>query len=304
MRLNPHKTAFGRHETFPLRYSWLTKGFAAVKAEPDIFSHPKQAMIKLGVGHNMVNAIHYWLQVVGVMRFDSLNGQATPLGEALLGEEGDPYLEDDATLWLIHWLIASNAEWATGFFWFFNHYSAPRFRDQDALQALQAFVAQELGLKRSSSTLKSDLSTLLRMYAPVASRGGEDHLDSPLAALQLVGIAEGHGYNSLRALRPFLPPVALHFALQQRFLFAQSGQAMGQQAAIPVRELLYGTGWAAPGAIFRLNEEGLMAALNQVLERYPGIYEVRETAGLNQLYCMKSMALQDILSGHYQKNRL
>jgi len=25
--LNPKKASFGRHETFSLRYSWLTKGF-------------------------------------------------------------------------------------------------------------------------------------------------------------------------------------------------------------------------------------------------------------------------------------
>ncbi|MCF6231266.1 MAG: DUF4007 family protein [Gammaproteobacteria bacterium] len=32
MLFNPTKAAFGRHETFALRYSWLTKGYRAVSA--------------------------------------------------------------------------------------------------------------------------------------------------------------------------------------------------------------------------------------------------------------------------------
>lgn len=307
MRLNKNKTSFGRHETFPLRYGWLTKGVETVEKYSTIFheSEHEKAMTKLGIGRNMVNALYYWLQVTGLVSFTNGDGQVSKLGKALLGKDGDPYLEDEATLWIVHWLIASNAEMATGFFWFFNHYSAPRFRDKDALQALETFVEQELLLKRAHTTLKSDLSTLLRMYSPVVSRGGEEHLDSPLASLHLVTTEEGYGYGSLRALRPHLPPVALHFALQQRFAEQVGGQKnSNQEAAIPVRELLYGgTGWAAPGAIFRLTEEGLMACLHQVMEQYPRMYELRDTAGLNQLYRLTPPHQpENVLTQYYGEN--
>lgn len=304
MKLNKNKTAFGRHETFPLRYGWLTKGVEVVSKNKDIFHEREHenAMTKLGIGRNMVNALYYWLQVTGLVKFEGGVGEVSELGNALLGKDGDPYLEDEATLWIVHWLIASNAEQATGFFWFFNYYSSPRFRDKDALQSLEDFVEQELGIKRAHTTLKSDLSTLLRMYSPVANRGGEDHLDSPLASLQLVDAEEGYGYSSLRTLRPFLPPVAMHFALQQRFADQVGQPGNKQETAIPVRELLYGgTGWAAPGAVFRLTEEGLMTCLSQVMERYPLMYELRDTAGLNQLY--RSAPLQtaeDVLSNYYK----
>lgn len=301
MKLNKNKTAFGRHETFPLRYGWLTKGFEAIEKEKELFHNPEQAMIRLGIGRNMVNALHYWLQVTGIVTFTQEGGEASELGRALLGEHGDRYLEDEATLWIVHWLIAANAEMATGFFWFFNHYALPRFRDKDALAALEEFVSQHLGIKRSHSTLKSDLSTLLRMYAPVAHRGGDDHLDSPLASLQLVTAEEGYGYSSLRSLHPFLPPVAMHFALQQRFRAEKSGTS-NEQAAIPIRDLLYGgNGWAAPGAVFRLSEEGFMASLQQVMEAYPQHYRLSDTAGLNQLYCLKTpQTSKQILNHYYQ----
>jgi hypothetical protein len=294
LKLNRNKTAFGRHETFPLRYGWLTKGFETIQNTPDLFTRPEQAMVDLGVGRNMANAIQYWLQVTGIVEFAEGIGTPTALGEVLLGEAGDRYLEDEATLWIIHWLIASNPELATGFFWFFDRFAMPRFQEQEALQALSEFVAKELKARRSHSTLKSDISTLLRMYAPQVERG-DDHLDSPLAPLQLIEVDAGRQYRSPRLLRAFLPPVALHFALAQRF------QADPDQPALPIRILLHGGDqWAAPGAIFRLSEEGLMHSLGQLMDLYPRSYELRDTAGVHQLY--RRGALEDpldLLRAHY-----
>ncbi len=278
MKFNRTKTSFGRHETFPLRYGWLTKGLEAIRRTPDLLTQPESAMIALGVGRNMVNALQYWLGVTGMVEFKEGIGAPTALGETLLGDAGDPYLEDEATLWIIHWLIAANAELATGFYWFFNHFASPSFQDQDALYAIGEFAERELRIRRAQTTLKSDISTLLRMYAPAAGRT-DDHLDSPLAQLQLITAESGRGYRSPRIARPFLPPIALHFALAQRFA------AEPRLPALPIRAILYGgDDWPAPGAVFRLNEEGLMNTLGQVMERYPEGYELRDTAGVHQLY--------------------
>jgi hypothetical protein len=68
------KASFGRHQTFPLRYAWLTKGFHALTANPRIFDSD-EATVTLGVGKNMVASIQYWLQ-------------ATRLAERELGDCG------------------------------------------------------------------------------------------------------------------------------------------------------------------------------------------------------------------------
>lgn len=296
MRLDRARATFGRHETFPLRYGWLPKGFEALSEDGTLFSRPEDAMIRLGVGRNMVNAIQYWLQVTGLMTFQTgpTRASPTPLGEALLGKDGDPYLEDDASLWVLHWLIASNAEAATGFFWFFNLFPMPRFREADALRALGELSAHGLKAPRSASTLKSDVSTLLRMYAAEAGRGDE-HLDSPFAQLGLVEADPEAGYRSGRAPRASLPPVALHFAIAQRLA------AEPQQPALPVRVLLYSQdGWAAPGAIFRLTEDGLMNGLARVIEAHPQRYALRDTAGVHQLYRREAPTDPiEILSDYY-----
>jgi hypothetical protein len=38
----------------------------------------------------MVNAIHYWLRVCGLVSFDEKQAHITALGEALLGADADP----------------------------------------------------------------------------------------------------------------------------------------------------------------------------------------------------------------------
>lgn len=295
MKLNRNLSSFGRHETFPLRYAWLTKGFEAVKQQPDIFSEPERAMVVLGVGRNMVSAIQHWLQVTSIIDFSEGRGVATPLGNTLFGDGGDRYLEDEATLWIIHWLIASNAALATGFYWFFNRFAMPCFREEEVRVGLTGFVEQDLQVTRSQSTLKSDCSTLLRMYTPAAGRS-EDHLDSAMAHLQLVESEDGRGYRSLRTVRPFLPPLALHFALAQRF------HEDPQQSALPVRVVLYGgDDWPAAGTVFRLSEEGLMATLARVTDLYPHHYELRDTAGVHQIYRGSKLSTPlEVLRQHYR----
>ena len=70
-----------------------------------------------------------------------------------------------------------------------------------------------------------------------------------------------------------------------------------------MRDMLYGDGInTAPGAVFRLSEEGLMAALSAVMLQWPGHYELRDTAGIHQIYRLaSSVDAVEILHGYYGK---
>lgn len=61
MKFNPERMAFGRHETFAVRYGWLSKGFQAMDENSKVFESD-EATVRLGVGKNMVSAIKYWLR--------------------------------------------------------------------------------------------------------------------------------------------------------------------------------------------------------------------------------------------------
>ena len=59
----------------------------------------------------MVRSIHHWCQVARLIEGDGMGISiiaggfcSTDLGDRIFADDGfDPYLEDAATLWLIHW---------------------------------------------------------------------------------------------------------------------------------------------------------------------------------------------------------
>ena len=128
VRLTGSTTAFGRHESFPLRFGWITKGLQALADDPKIFTRD-DATVVLGVGKNMVASIRYWLQATRIAHRDPKANtlKPTPIAEIVFGDDGDPYLEDEGTIWLLHWLLATNPKDATAIYWFFNHFHKPTF---------------------------------------------------------------------------------------------------------------------------------------------------------------------------------
>lgn len=295
--LNPDRSAFGRHETFPLRFGWLTKGYQAWKEDPGVFER-EDATVRLGVGKNMVTAIRYWMLATRTAKQEKSGLQATAIGSRIFDEDGwDPYLEDDATLWLLHWLLASNAEQATGLFWFFNRFRKPEFTAEELAHALKAFVAERLASRVSESTLKHEVTLLIRMYEPTAVGKGmplEESLDSPMATLGLIQPVPGtKSHESRPEFRASLPPAILGFATAELFETEAA-------SALPVERLLHGDGvLAAPGSVFRLSEECLIAKLEDLIAWLPGAFELRETAGIHQIYRLAELATLAILERHY-----
>src|SRR5262249_48593611 len=123
------RASFSGHETFPFRYAWLPKAIRAVQGNSEFFGS-EDAMVILGVGKNMVASIRHWALTTDVLReVPQTRGgslEVTEFGERLLGSTGwDPYLEDAATLWLLHWQIGKCPGRATTWYWFFSHLPQP-----------------------------------------------------------------------------------------------------------------------------------------------------------------------------------
>ena len=188
MKFKSNQAAFGRHETFQLRYGWLTKGYQALKKNPKVFESD-ESTIELGVGKNMVNSIRYWMMACRLLENSPIS--LTPFADYIFDQnEGvDPYLEDEATLWLLHWKLATNPEQATAWFWFFNQFHKPAFTSKELRAALRDFAEANLNKKHSLATIKNDALVLMRMYCQSAGNKKtpvEEALDSPLAILGLV----------------------------------------------------------------------------------------------------------------------
>lgn len=296
--LNRKKASFGRHETFALRYSWLTKGFQAFERNKSIFSSD-ESTIELGVGKNMVNAIKYWLRASAMLLDKDEGLVASALGKYLLSDEGwDPYLEDEATLWLIHWQLATNAELATAWYWFFNYYHKSEFTSEDVAESLANFVQNNFTGKHSERTVKQDTSMILRMYCPSKAnpKAQEENLDAPLITLKLITALDGpNSYRSNASHQPGLPINLIGYAVNE--VFNQRNVEY-----MPIADLMYGQkNGIALGSIFRLTESALLAKLENLVKTYPNIFQINETAGINQLYRQDfNVVSLDFLRKHYQ----
>jgi len=299
MKFTPSKSTFGRHETFQLRYGWLTKGYQALKTNPKVFESDN-ATVALGVGKNMVASIRYWMRATGMLAEDSVN--LTSFADYLFDENNgvDPYLEDEATIWLIHWKLASNPTFATSWYWFFNEFHKPYFTGQEVQTALIDFTKKNIKNKVAVSTLKNDATVVTRMY--VQSRGNtrtpmEEALDSPLASLGLISQnAGGRSFQSQPAARPDLPLGVVGFAVAELMNF------LGKNI-LPVEEFMYSRDHTVtPGAVFRLSESDLTAKLERLVDYIPGVMEINETAGIHQLYLKRQVEPVAYLDKHYRQS--
>ena len=170
--------SFSGHETFPFRYPWLKKGFDAALEDGQVFLRD-DAITTLGVGKNMVRSIRHWCLAAGVLAENREGGpalQPTDLGTLLLADDGlDPYLEDPATLWLLHWQIASSRGRAATWFWTFSYFHEPEFT-REALTS-----ASTSGRRRSpaSRSPKAPLSAMWRCSSAPTSPHGRAAGTSP-----------------------------------------------------------------------------------------------------------------------------
>ena len=67
---------FSGHESFPCKSMWLKKGYDYL-VDRNRFTDP-DAVVKLGVGKNMVQSIRFWLRAFGLLNLARyLNMQPT-----------------------------------------------------------------------------------------------------------------------------------------------------------------------------------------------------------------------------------
>ena len=247
----------------------------------------------------MVEAIRFWMIAAQIVELDGKTLGPTEIGKRIFYNDGwDPFLEDDATIWLVHWLIASNPADATTPFWFFNRFHKPEFTSKELQDALSDFVRENLRARGAAATLKNDIGLLLRMYEPSRESRAvplEEGLDSPMALLRLLSHQEGTKVHLSRPeYRVRLPLAPFAFAIAQ--LFEQT-----KEQVLPVDRLLHSDGFlAAPGSVFRLTEECLVAKVEAMIAWLPRSFELRQTAGIHQLYRLAPINSLDILTHHYE----
>ena len=271
----PQTVTFARHETFHPRFGWLKKGFSQASANPRIFLE-EDAPVQLGVGKNMVRSIRYWCNAFYVLDDD----QPTAFGEQLLGDDGwDPYLEDTASLWLLHWNLIQPPCYATAWDFTFNQFRAVEFTYEDLFYGL-CECRDRVAPRLADSSIKKDASCILRMYAgqqiKAKASASEDSLDCPFTDLGLIQTTgDSRHYSFAIGPKPTLPPEIVVYAALD---FAQQTQTSAR--TIPLSRLLYDAG--SPGQVFKLNEMALCEAIETISDKIKAL-GLEDAAGRLQL---------------------
>ena len=260
----PFRKSFAGHETFAFRYSWLKKGVDNLEKDPELFQRD-EGIVRLGVGKNMVRSIRHWCLATQVAYDEEgTRGRSmrpSELGTKLLADGGwDPYLEDDATLWLLHWNLVSTGTRAATWYWAFNRFYEYAFTRPAMAESLTRHL-QMLGWGDVSSlTLKRDVDCLVHTYLPRrdVSIASDDPIGCPLTTLGLL-VQEPDGDRLRFRVGPkhSLPALIFTYALVE--FWRTTGSDTDE---LDVREIMSSEG--SPALAFKLDEDSVLCYLDQL----------------------------------------
>jgi hypothetical protein len=285
---------FARHETFHPRFGWLKKGYDLALADPGIFLRD-DAPVLLGVGKNMVRSIRYWCSAFKVLTEEEGQIRPTRLGQQLLDDDGwDPFLENPASLWLLHWNLLKAPCTATAWAYAFGEFQAAEFTPEHLIDEMRDY-ANGFSASIADSSLRKDVSCILRMYADQESKKGptEDSIDCPFTALRLIySVGDGRHYEFQVGPKETLPAeIVVATCLEFAEISKNESSAMG------MFRLAHNEG--SPGRVFKLSEAAIAEAIEQVARRREDLF-ISDSAGLLQLqYEGDPLAMSEAILNKY-----
>ena len=288
---------FRAHDTFFIRKGWLSKGMKHICNKPDVFVDKEEnPMDVLGIGSNMVKALRYWLQAVGLTSEPNSGKRLqtlTELGQTIY--ENDRYIEEMGTLQLLQYKLASNKEDATAWYYFFNEFGMTEFTKEDFVVALQNYVyMNEEDSSVAIRSLNDDFACIINTYVPrYKSNPGkvsaENNIDCPLGELGMIDILNKEKKIYKKAIPSttiFNPWIILAIIIDQA----------KDRKEINLNELL--TAPCNIGRIFNLDAISMLDVLHKV-ERIDEIKIIR-TAGLDIIRINRSRTFQECVDKYYE----
>jgi len=280
------KPQFSGHETFPLRQLWLKKAFDAVKKQPYFGKAPKfiftndESIVEFGVGKNMVSSIRFWAVACNILEEDSENYRVTFTGNLLFDESKglDPYCENPATVWLMHWLLASTPERTTTWYYLFNHVVQQVF-DRETVTEGIANELEGIKLRLSKATLKRDVECCFRGYVPRLSSDSPEELSEPLLGELGLLIESTKGtFEFRRGAKKSLHDGVFGYALLDYWL---KQAKFGAGAVLSFDRIAHDYG--SPGRVFKLDENSVAERLMSLEQLSNSELQWTEQAGLRQV---------------------
>lgn len=285
------KPVFSGHETFQCRHLWLKKGYDFVKAGRTF--NADDAVVELGVGKNMVTSIRYWMRA-----FDLLEGsdQLSYFASYLFDDENgkDPYLEDDASLWLLHYRLVRKG-YATSYNLILNELRKERmeFNKGNFAKFMQLKAEAGLNFVFNKNTIEGDFEVFVKLYLGTDSSGKdkEEIVSGIFSELNLV-----------RTIQKDKPPILYHIETNEKeqlpnevLLFALLNDPdIGMSVSLDALERDYNS----VGSIFAISRSGLVQKIESLCKAYPFVV-YKDDAGIRELQFKSKPNAYKILDRYY-----
>lgn len=277
------RPVFSGHESFHCKTHWLKRGYDFVMDGNNF--NDEDAVVKLGVGKNMVSSIRYWMKAFALLNND---GQLTPLAHYLLDNDlgRDPFFEDINTLWLMHFSIV-NTDYASIYHSMFSdfHRQTNNFDKQKLYHHIkrQCFEAGYQNLF-NENTVKKDINVLVQNYSEPRNSNTEDYsaLLLPLRLIRIVDREEFCFNNNLQ--NKVSMDILLYAICACKDSDSVSFEAL-QEVAL----------------IFNLTTADLLELIQQICRQYNDLIVFSDVAGIKELQFKSNIALESILDHYYMR---
>ena len=287
---------FRAHDTFYIRKGWLSKGMKYVCSKSDIFvAKDENPMDVLGIGANMVKALRYWLQAVGLTAEPNSGKRSqsfTPLGTSIY--QNDRYIEELGTMYLLQYRLASNKKNATAWYYFFNEFNMTEFSRDDFVESIQRWIKMEEAEESVAiRSLNDDFSCIINTYLPRYKTSTnrvapENNIDCPFGELGLIDVLS----KEKKTYRKAIPTAS---SINPWIALAVIVDHVDKNREVSLNELL--TAPCNIGRVFNLDAITMLDVLYQI-ERLNKI-KINRTAGLDVIRILDELTFQDCVDAYY-----
>jgi hypothetical protein len=285
------KYTFSGHDSFQCRQLWLKKGYDYVQEGKSF--NDEDAVVRLGVGKNMVSSIRFWLKA-----FDIIDNKDIPteFGKRLFDDQNgyDPFLEDEASLWLLHYQLVKNS-FASIYSIIFNEFRKEKlfFNKETFVNYVKRIGESNPDLNFNENTVAKDFTVFANLYKnDPESKDVEDSFSGILSEIELLkttGKGKEEQFYIENMERDNLPEAVVLFTILDNSNYGNS---------ISLNSLEFDLN--SPGSIFALNRSGLMNKISDIVDEFKDI-TFTDQAGIKELQFKKKSDAYKILDTYYGK---
>lgn len=281
------KLVFSGHESFNCRPLWLKKGYDFIQNGLDF--NMDTAVVELGVGKNMVNSVGFWTKSFG-LSIDK--GKLSRFADYIFGKEGkDKYLEDPATLWLLHYYLIKENH-ASIYSLFFNDYR--KYSQEFTKERFERFLiryCKEKNNPQSENTIERDVRVFLKNYGKPTKKEKEieDRFSSLFLELNLLDRIDSETFRIVNKERRELPFEIVLFLILDKY---------EDRKSVSFFNLMNDTD--SVGNVLVMNEQCVLNRLNEITANYKTIV-FSDVAGIKELQFKRKLDKWKVLDKYYEK---